>query len=318
MDISDIKVPVYLVTGFLDAGKTSFLSFTIGQDYFQIDEKTLLIVCEEGEESYDESLLERTNTVMEVIENEEDFRLDTLRALQKKHDPERVILEFNPLWSVAKLEQMHLPRGWGLMQHIVVADASTFSVYMNNMKSLFVEMSKNAEMVLFNRCNLELPLANFRRSIKVVNPGCDVQFMGEDGRPVDIFEDSLPYDLEKEPVQIEDIDFGILFVDMQDHPDRYEGKTVRFKGRVLKSNSMDANYFVPARAAMTCCADDIQYIGYLCKSPDARRLKEGTWVDVTARIGMEFVRLSGRTEPVFTALSVATTEPPATELVYFN
>ena len=47
MDISDIKVPVYLVTGFLDAGKTSFLSFTIGQDYFQIDEKTLLIVCEE-------------------------------------------------------------------------------------------------------------------------------------------------------------------------------------------------------------------------------------------------------------------------------
>ena len=318
MDISDIKVPVYLVTGFLDAGKTSFLSFTIGQDYFQIDEKTLLIVCEEGEESYDESLLERTNTVMEVIENEEDFRLDTLRALQKKHDPERVILEFNPLWSVAKLEQMHLPRGWGLMQHIVVADASTFSVYMNNMKSLFVEMSKNAEMVLFNRCNLELPLANFRRSIKVVNPGCDVQFMGEDGRPVDIFEDSLPYDLEKEPVQIEDIDFGILFVDMQDHPDRYEGKTVRFKGRVLKSNNMDANYFVPARAAMTCCADDIQYIGYLCKSPDARRLKEGTWVDVTARIGTEFVRLSGRTEPVFTALSVAITEPPATELVYFN
>ena len=35
--MEEIKVPIYLITGFLESGKTSFLSFTLQQDYFQID-----------------------------------------------------------------------------------------------------------------------------------------------------------------------------------------------------------------------------------------------------------------------------------------
>ena len=318
MDPYDIKVPVYLITGFLDSGKTSFLNFTISQDYFQIDDTTLLIVCEEGEEEYDSEMLKKYNTVAEYLDSEEEFTLRTLRGFQKTYEPARVIIEYNPLWSVAKLEQMHLPKGWGIMQEIVVADASTFSVYMNNMKSLFVEMVRNAEMVLFNRCGKDLPLANFRRSIKVVNPGCDVQFMGEDGRPVDIFEDSLPYDMNQDPVEIEDMDYGIFFVDLQDDPEKYEGKRVRFKGQVIKSRDMEAEYFVPARSAMTCCAEDIQYIGYVCKSSEAPQLKEGTWVDVTAEIHKEFLAMAGRQEPVFHAISVEPANAPDTELVYFS
>ena len=319
MDYDDVKVPVYLVTGFLDAGKTSFLRFTISQPYFQVEERTLLIVCEEGEEEYDEQMLKymyRTDVV--TVSEQEDFKLSTLRRFRQQYAPSRVIIEYNPLWSVAKLEQMHLPRGWGIMQEIVVVDASTFSVYMNNMKSLFVEMSRNADMVLFNRCSKELPLSSFRRSIKVVNPGCDVQFMGEDGRPLDIFEDTVPYDLKADPIEIEDIDYGIFYVDLQDHPDRYIGRTVRFRGKVLKSRDMNAEYFLPARSAMTCCAEDIQYIGYLCKSPAAKSLKEGSWVEVTATMNMEFVQMSGRSEPVFTAISVEPAKAPETELVYFN
>ena len=53
MEIDMMKEPdvmVYLMTGFLDSGKTQFLNFTLSQDYFQIDGKTLLILCEEGEE----------------------------------------------------------------------------------------------------------------------------------------------------------------------------------------------------------------------------------------------------------------------------
>jgi len=41
------------MTGFLDSGKTGFLKFTLKQDYFQIDGKTLLILCEDGEDEYD-------------------------------------------------------------------------------------------------------------------------------------------------------------------------------------------------------------------------------------------------------------------------
>ena len=110
-------VPVYLITGFLESGKTRFLDFTIRQQYFQIPDLTLLLVCEEGEEEYDPAELKKCNTVMEVIENPEDFTLETLKALDKKYRPERVLIEYNPLWSVAKLYEMTMPRGWDMAQH---------------------------------------------------------------------------------------------------------------------------------------------------------------------------------------------------------
>lgn len=70
--MDDIRVPIYLVTGFLESGKTTFLDFTLQQEYFAIDGKTLSILCEEGEEEYDMDKLKLTNTVVEVIEDEED------------------------------------------------------------------------------------------------------------------------------------------------------------------------------------------------------------------------------------------------------
>ena len=41
--------PVYIINGFLESGKTEFITFTLGQPYFQIKGRTLLILCEEGE-----------------------------------------------------------------------------------------------------------------------------------------------------------------------------------------------------------------------------------------------------------------------------
>ena len=33
----EVEIPIYLITGFLESGKTSFINFTVAQDYFQID-----------------------------------------------------------------------------------------------------------------------------------------------------------------------------------------------------------------------------------------------------------------------------------------
>ena len=217
---NEIDVPIYLITGFFESGKTSFINFTVQQEYFQIEEPTLLITCEEGEEVYDEKMLLKHNTVLEVVEEPEDLTLELLKSFQRKYHPDRVILEYNPLWSVKKLEEMKMPRGWGIVQHIVTVDGSCFQVYMNNMKSIFVEMVKNADMVMFNRCSTDLPLANFRRSIKVVNPGAEILFEDNTGELTDIFEDSVPYDLNADPIVIDDVDYGIFYVDMGDIPDR--------------------------------------------------------------------------------------------------
>ena len=109
--MDEITVPIYLITGFLESGKTSFLSFTLQQDYFRTEGKTLLILCEEGEEEYDEEALAKDNVVAEVIEKEEDFTPERLQALDIIHQPERVVMEYNGMWLVSKFEEMKLTPG---------------------------------------------------------------------------------------------------------------------------------------------------------------------------------------------------------------
>ena len=96
------------------------------------------------------------------------------------------------MWQVSKFEAMTLPKDWGVVQQIVTVDASTFQVYMNNMKSLFVEMVRGADMVLFNRASMDMPLASFRRSVKVVNQGAEIIFEDEEGEIEDIFAEKMP------------------------------------------------------------------------------------------------------------------------------
>ena len=316
--MEDIKVPIYLITGFLESGKTTFLDFTLQQEYFSIDGKTLLILCEEGEEEYDEESLKKMNTVIEIIEDPEDFNADTLQMLNKKHHPGRVLVEYNPLWSVDKFYQTDMPRYWDLAQHIVTVDASTFQIYMNNMKSLFMEMIRNADLVIFNRCQDEHPLANFRRSVKVVNSRAEVVFENEEGEMDDIFQDEMPFDINAPIIEIPPEDYGIWFVDAMDNPDKYVDKIVRFKGRVMKPRGMGSKFFVPGRVAMTCCADDTTFLGYVCRSDYAPHIKEGSWVEVTAKVAFE-----NRTEYqgegiVLYASDVKECEPLKEEMVYFN
>lgn len=314
----EIEIPIYLITGFLESGKTTFINFTVAQDYFQIDESTLLITTEEGEVEYDEKELLKYNTVLEVVESQEQFTPEYLKKLKRRYNPERVILEYNPLWSVKKLEEMEMPRGWGIVQEIVTVDASCFQIYMQNMKSIFMEMSLHADMVMFNRCRPQDPLASFRRSIKVVNPACDVLFEDEEGEISNIFEDSMPYDLDADIIDIEDADYGIFYVDMEDHPERYRGKTVRFKGRVLKSENANAKFFVPGRMAMTCCADDTTFIGYICEFPKAKSLLMGQWVEVTAVVDWKYMEQYEGEGPVLIAKDIKSVQRPEVDLVYFN
>ena len=314
----EIEIPIYLITGFLESGKTTFINFTVAQDYFQIDEPTLLITTEEGEVEYDEKELLKYNTVLEVVESQEQFTPEYLKKLKRRYNPERVILEYNPLWSVKKLEEMEMPRGWGIVQEIVTVDASCFQIYMQNMKSIFMEMSLHADMVMFNRCRPQDPLSSFRRSIKVVYPACHVLFEDEEREISNISEDSMPYDLDADIIDIEDADYGIFYVDMEDHPERYRGKTVRFKGRVLKSENANAKFFVPGRMAMTCCADDTTFIGYICEFPKAKSLLMGQWVEVTAVVDWKYMEQYEGEGPVLIAKDIKSVQRPEVDLVYFN
>ena len=51
-----MDIPVYLIAGFLDSGKTGFINGIL-RDGFAEEDRTLLICCEEGELEYDPRVL---------------------------------------------------------------------------------------------------------------------------------------------------------------------------------------------------------------------------------------------------------------------
>lgn len=314
----DDGASVIIVSGFLESGKTTFLMDTVQQEYFQIDETTLLINCEFGEVEYDEDELAVFNTKYAEIDGEENFTTEKLEELDKKFRPGRVLIEYNPLWGMQKLEEMKLPWGWEIIQQIVIVDASTYTVYRTNMKSIFTEMAKRAEIFIFNRADTSMPLADFRRGIKAANPSCDVIFEDKNGDRIDIFADNPPYDVNADVIDIDDADYGIFYVDLGDHRERYEGKTVRFKGQVGKTRRLHGKTRPIGRRAMTCCANDIQFLTVPCRDGRVWDPSEGDWVNVTADVRWVYSKLYKEEEPEFIVKTIEKAEPPAEELVVFS
>ena len=318
----EMEIPVYVFMGFLESGKTSFIQDTLEEDYFNKGERTLLFACEEGMEEYDEELLKKTNTTLVYVEEEEDFNKDFLISKVLQYYPDRVIIEYNGMWSVERMMTEMDDTPLLVFQTIVTVNGETFDLYMNNMRSLAVEMYKIAEMVIINRCTAEMPRATWRRSIKAVNRRAQVLFESVDDDDMGEEDDTLPFNIEGDEIHLEDEDYGIWFVDAMERPEVYDGKTMVMKTRVFKSIRLPKGCFVPGRHAMTCCADDIQFIGYLChtnhaKSSTIKSLKNKMWVNLTAEVRIEYNKEYGEEGPVLYAKRVEAAEPPVDELVYF-
>ena len=308
-------IPVFMINGFLESGKSEFISYTIGQPYFATRGRTLLIVCEEGEVEYDAKLLKKSRTDMVVIEDEEEFSIANLLELEKKYKPERVIVEYNGMWNY---KEMKLPIHWKIEQQITTIDASTFAMYYTNMKSLLAEMVRKSEMIIFNRCDGIEDLSSFKRNMKAVNPQADIIFEDANGEINEILEEDLPFDINAPVIELDNMGYGIWYIDMMENMDRYVGKTVEFTAMVYLPDKFPKGYFVPGRMAMTCCADDMAFLGYACQYDDAAKLKQKEWVNVRATIQIEkFVGYKGK-GPVLHALSVIPAKKPKEEVINFT
>jgi len=305
---------VYMINGFLESGKTEFISYTLGQPYFQIKGKTLLILCEEGEIEYDDFLLRSSRTELELIEDEENFTPSRLIELEKKHKPERIIIEYNGMWN---FKNMKLPWHWTVEQQVTTIDASTFPMYYNNMKTFLAEMVRKSELIIFNRCDGIEDLNSYKRNIKAINQKADIVFETSEGEVDEIMEDDLPYSLDDELLELDDQGYGIWYLDSLDHLERYIGKKVRFTAMVLKPRSFPKGYFVPGRMAMTCCADDMAFLGFACAYEGAGDLKEKQWVKVTAVVKKEYFADYMEEGPVLEAVSVENTKAPEEEIISF-
>ena len=312
------KIPVYMITGFLESGKTSFLQDIVTDEDFTEGQRCLLIVCEEGEVEYNNEDLCGNNITMITVNEEEKMNTDFLKYCIRQYTPKKIFIEMNGMWDYKWVFE------WGQMDRLVLAqvitlvDGSTFTVYLNNMRSLFSNMFQYTEMVIFNRCTESMDLHSYRRTVRSLNPRAMVYFEAYDGEPIDPGAEVPPFDFDADVINIEDMDYGLWFLDASDNPERYEGKTVRFLAKVMKSRRMPEGMIVPGRNAMTCCADDIRFIGYLCKADFVNELKTRQWIYLTAKIHYEYQKDYGEEGPVLYGISYEPAEEPEDDLVYFN
>lgn len=313
-----MEIPVYLFSGFMDSGKTSLIKETLIEEDFGEGAKTLLIACEDGEVEYDEAELAKANTKLIMIEEEEEFTESKLKELDLQYKPDQVFIEYNGTWEMATLMELNLPKGWVVVQSLATVDATTFEMYLANMRAMIMEQIFQADVVIINRCDDNTPKGKFRRAIKVINRKAQIAYERADGT-VDTGEmEELPYDLNQDIIDITDMDYGIWYMDALDDPRKYEGKKVRFLALVYRPEKLKKGVFVPGRFAMTCCADDITFVGFKCKYDKASEIAHKSWITITAEMHNEFAMEYKGKGPVLYAIDIQPAEKPEDELIYFN
>ena len=240
------KLPIFVINGFLEAGKTQFMKFTMQQEYFQTDGNTLLIVCEEGEEEYDKALLDATHTTVKYIDDISDLTKEKMEEFTKEVNPERVLIEWNGLWEQDKIL---IPESWFINQMITIYDTSTLDLYIKNkdLKAYMGKMLKDSELVICNRADNidEDILSTYHLQIKAMAPNAEIIFEGEEGEITGDFSINLPYNLEDKKIIIKPEDYGIFYVDAMDRSEKYDGKDVEFTAQVVRPNGIGDDILIP-------------------------------------------------------------------------
>ena len=312
-----MAIPVYAFTGFLDAGKTKFIQETLEDERFNAGERTLLLICEEGEEEFDPSTFSGKNVYIETVEDQDEITEEELEALRKKHRAERICVELNGMCQIGDF-YAKFPESWVVYQEIMFAEAGTFPLYNANMRSLVVDKVGGCEMVVFNRVDESTDKMELHKIVRAINRRCDIMYEDREGNvEYDEIEDPLPFDIEADIIEIKDDDYGIWYRDITEDMKKYSGKTVKFKAQVAHLKKKEKDSFVPGRFIMTCCVDDIQFMGFVCQFPGGDQLSQRDWVWVTAKISLRYHKMYKDMGPVLTALEVTPAEKAQQDVVTF-
>ncbi len=312
-----VQIPVYAFTGFLDSGKTKFIQETLEDERFNAGERTLLLVFEEGEEEYDFSTYPSKNVYLEILD-QQTVTTKQLQNLAKKYKAQRVVAELNGMQLIGDL-YTRFPENWVVAQEVLFMDATTIMAYNANMRNLVMDKLVGAQMVVFNRVKKGEDTMPLHKLARAANRRIDILYDYTDGTTAfDDVEDPLPFDINAPVIEVKDEDFALWYRDVTEEPEKYQGKTVRFKGQVANLRRTKENMFAPGRFVMTCCADDIQFCGIPCHYMLSKTLEPRSWVMVEAKISAEKHPLyQGELGPVLTAVSVQPAEKAEQDVATF-
>lgn len=304
------EINVFLFLGFLESGKTKFIQETLEDPRMENGEKTLLLVCEEGEEEYAPERFKVKNVAIEYIDDEDDLNTQTLEYLVKKHNTERLVVEYNGSWLLNKFFDA-MPESFVINQIMTFFDSATFLNYNRNMRQLVFDKVQMTQMVVFNRFKGEYEKQEFHKIIRGISRRPDIVYEYIGGKAeFDEIEDPMPYDMDAPVIEIADRDFALFYRDLSEKPQNYIGKTVKFKGMAAVSRKVPSGYIVIGRYIMTCCEADIAYDGFALKTNSLiSGVATKDWLTVTAKVGYEYSAVYRQKGPVLIAEKIERAEP---------
>ena len=312
-----MEIPVYMFTGFLDAGKSTFLQSTLEDKRFNNGERTLVLLCEDGECELNPSRFAGKNVTIQRVETPDQLTLETLTAWQKGCRAQRVMVEYNGMWAMDDLFR-NMPRNWVVYQEMMFADANTFEMYNANMRERVVDKLQGAQLVVFNRSQRDSDKMPLHKIVRGISRRADIAYeYDNDEVEYDTIEDPLPFDKDAAVIVVEDVDYALWYRDLSEDLDAYDGKTVRFKGQVVIDGSIPNGTFIIGRPLMTCCADDIRFAGLVCEWEKMNALASRDWIVVTAKISVRKHKCYDRVGPVLMGICVEKTEPLEQEVASF-
>ncbi len=313
-----MDIPVYLFTGFLESGKTKFIQETLEDRRFNKGERTLLLVCEEGEEEYDPTRFSGKNVFIETIDSQDEMNEENLKALLKKHRASRVVVEYNGMWMLDVLYNA-MPEEWAVYQEFTFADGRTFLNYNANMRQLVNDKLQSTELLVVNRAEPSLDRMEVHKIVRGANKRADIAYETVDGKvEYDAIEDPPPYDINAPIVEISDDAYAWWYRDLTEEYDKFNGKTISVRAMaIMRGSKLPDNTIVFGRQLMTCCVEDIRFAGLAARYDKVAELNNEAWYEITAKVESRFSKVYNRRGPVFTIESIEPAEAPAQPVATF-
>lgn len=307
--------PVYVFSGFLDSGKTRAIKETLYDPRFNEGEPTLIIAFEQGDIEYDEKFLKFTNSTVIYMDSIKELTIQKQKEIDKQYKFDRLFIELNGMEDDNILyNEIGFIKNWELAQTLTTVDASSFNLYMTNMRQFLYNHVKNAEVVILNRSD-DVDKRYLRNNLKSINTRLEIIYEDAQGNVSNKLDEDL-FDLSKD-LYIEDIDYGLWYMDAVDNAQKYDNKTITLKVKYVDEVKEYSNVVIMGRKAMVCCAQDIQNIALTFVNIKKKDIDVDKYYLVTGRIHVLDDEEGYKTCVVY-ATDFKLAEDPQEELVTFN
>ncbi len=280
------ELPVFLLNGFLESGKTTLIKEIVENNEQYHNNSTVIIACEDGEVEYEDDWCEKYQVHVEKIDSQEDLTVSYLEKLDEVYMPDRIVIEYNSFFD---WDSQEFPEYMVIYQQITLIDAKTFNVMFNNMKKIFQQMVLNSSLVIFNRCDGIKDLGLYRRWIRGLTQQAQIAFEDKNGNLTTMLDEDLPYDLSKDVICFEEDVYPTWYVDVFDNYEKYFNKTFKFKAFV---RGIEKKTIVVGHDVMTCCSEDIQFLGYEVVNESKTKVKLGDCIYLECYVTREFSDLA--------------------------